>query len=420
MNQDKHSDHEYYAELCALSTSGDLNRKEWQELRHHLDECVPCSNRMEQYGAVFTSGMATLFGSSVRPVDSPELSRSHSNAKRKLFAKLPNATVEKGRLASFTSPFYLRPAFAYSMVIFAIAASTAAGFRWGLRSGRNTPPPIVAATSGELVHLVTARDVLNQKLELQARTIDRLSAVANQQTSEVMKLKELLRSSQSRYRTLASQEGTEASELNALHHERDKLALTLEQTSSSLHDVQDELSAARAQHQQDQLRSASLEREITETRAQETRANRTVDEQQQYLASDRDIRELMGARNLYIVDVFDVDNKGRMSKAFGRIFYTKEKSLIFYAFDLDQQRGIRNAAFQAWGRKSAGQDLPLNMGIFYLDNESNRRWVLKFDDPEKLEQVDSVFVTVEPKGGSRRPSGKQLLYASLRTRPNHP
>jgi hypothetical protein len=45
---------------------------------------------------------------------------------------------------------------------------------------------------------------------------------------------------------------------------------------------------------------------------------------------------------------------------------------------------------------------------------------LKFDDPEKLAQIDSVFVTVEPHGGSKKPSGKQLLYASLRTQPNHP
>jgi hypothetical protein len=60
------------------------------------------------------------------------------------------------------------------------------------------------------------------------------------------------------------------------------------------------------------------------------------------------------------------------------------------------------------------------MGIFYLDNEANRRWVLKFDNPEKLAQINAVFVTVEPNGGSHKPAGKQLLYASLRSLPNHP
>jgi hypothetical protein len=42
------------------------------------------------------------------------------------------------------------------------------------------------------------------------------------------------------------------------------------------------------------------------------------------------------------------DNATR--KPYGRLFYTKEKSLIFYAYDLDQQGVKRVQAFQAWGR----------------------------------------------------------------------
>jgi hypothetical protein len=34
--------------------------------------------------------------------------------------------------------------------------------------------------------------------------------------------------------------------------------------------------------------------------------------------------------------------------------------------------------------------------------------------------IDAVFVTVEPNGGSQHPRGKQLLFAYLRTSPNHP
>jgi len=37
-----------------------------------------------------------------------------------------------------------------------------------------------------------------------------------------------------------------------------------------------------------------------------------------------------------------------------------------------------------------------------------------------LEQIDAVFVTVEPAGGSRKPSGKPLLFAYLKVDPNHP
>jgi hypothetical protein len=141
---------------------------------------------------------------------------------------------------------------------------------------------------------------------------------------------------------------------------------------------------------------------------------------QELLEHDRDIRELMGARELYMADVHDVSGKGT-AKTYGRVFYTKGKSLIFYAFDLDTQPGVQNArSFQAWGRKGPDKEQAHSLGIFYEDNSSKKRWVLKADDPKSLEDIDAVFVTVEPHGGSQHPSGKQLLFASLRISPNHP
>jgi hypothetical protein len=103
------------------------------------------------------------------------------------------------------------------------------------------------------------------------------------------------------------------------------------------------------------------------------------------------------------------------------VFYTKGKSLLFYAFDLDGKPAVGDAhAFQAWGRIDADRARPINMGILYMDSEANRRWVLKCDDPQLLALIDAVFVTLEPKGGSHKPTTKPLLYAYLRTAPNHP
>jgi hypothetical protein len=124
--------------------------------------------------------------------------------------------------------------------------------------------------------------------------------------------------------------------------------------------------------------------------------------------------------------VFDVDSSSRTQKPFGRVFYTQGKSLIFYAFDLDREPGVVNAsanAFQVWGQREApqGQQVsPMNLGILYMDNESNRRWVMRFDDPKQLAEIDAVFVTVEPQGGSHKPTGKPFLYALLRNEANHP
>ncbi|HKF24929.1 MAG TPA: anti-sigma factor, partial [Candidatus Acidoferrum sp.] len=61
-----------------------------------------------------------------------------------------------------------------------------------------------------------------------------------------------------------------------------------------------------------------------------------------------------------------------------------------------------------------------NLGIFYEDNAAKKRWVLKANDPRALDDIDAVFVTIEPNGGSPSPSGKQLLFAYLRAKPNHP
>ena len=39
---------------------------------------------------------------------------------------------------------------------------------------------------------------------------------------------------------------------------------------------------------------------------------------------------------------------------------------------------------------------------------------------QTLQQIDAVFVTVEPHGGSEKPSGKPLLFAYLKVNANHP
>lgn len=72
------------------------------------------------------------------------------------------------------------------------------------------------------------------------------------------------------------------------------------------------------------------------------------------------------------------------------------------------------------GSEQPDREQAINLGIFYEDSVAKKRWVLKFDDGRKLDQINAVFVTVEPQGGSHKPNGKPLLFASLRIDPNHP
>src|SRR6266446_5388104 len=98
-------------------------------------------------------------------------------------------------------------------------------------------------------------------------------------------------------------------------------------------------------------------------------------------------KDLMGARDLYIAEIYDVAKTGDTQKPFGRVFYTKDKSLVFYGYDLDQQPGIKNAGtFQAWGRRGADHQHEVSLGILYQDDSSKKRWVLKVNDAATLAQ----------------------------------
>jgi hypothetical protein len=134
---------------------------------------------------------------------------------------------------------------------------------------------------------------------------------------------------------------------------------------------------------------------------------------------DRRIQSLFGARNLHIVDVYDVDGNGKTKRAFGRVYYAERTLLVFYAFDLDLKRRNRSAtAFQAWGYREVGSGKPQDLGLFHLDDPSASRWALKVDDPNILDHIDAVFVTLEPSYGSSAPKGRRLLYANLVGSPN--
>jgi len=163
-------------------------------------------------------------------------------------------------------------------------------------------------------------------------------------------------------------------------------------------------------------------------RAQIDRLTATIREQTDVMQRDRellsagkDIRDLMAARNLRMVDVQDVGSPGKMRRIPGRIFYTQGKQLIFYAYDLQNRGNVNRVDFQVWGKKEGRSQAPRSLGILYIDDSTQNRWVLKFEDPDVLAQIDQVFVTVEPRGGSQRPTGKQLLSAAfLNDEPNHP
>ena len=434
--------HQEFRELCALSVRGRLSSDEHSRLERHLARCSACSDLLKEYEGTVRLGL-----SSVGPDLMPDLASalplgSTASAKRKLFQRLRSEGVPlRSRstadlLWSDSPERYLRIAASvrrvlalghaqtmmrYAAAIVVAVLALVAMYRLGERKGSQVSnvreqslPNGSHVLEQQVGNLTQDGQALAAELRNRDRLIEDITNSRNRELLEVGRLKEQDKNLQDAIATAGEREGHLASE-------RDAVSEQLKLAQASLAKTEENLAGLRQQRESDLIRATDLETRIAGLSQRLKDREDTIEEQQRLLAADRDIRELMGARDLYLAEVYDVGRNGDTQKPFGRIFFTKNKSLIFYAYDLDQQPGVKNtSAFQAWGQRGPDRKRTLSLGIFYQDNTANRRWVLKVDDPKTLQQIDAVFVTVEPQGGSREPSGHRLLVASLRVEPNHP
>jgi hypothetical protein len=441
MNVDRQTQfgcNEEFAELCALSTTGSLSDDERLHLERHLASCEKCSALLRDYRSLASEGVAKLAVelNLDEGLESADHDWAQAEAKDRILnqvkvgdsARVEIASQLTSEAAAFWGGITSQPQTVRVLTIAAaIVVAVLLGYQFGFRRGANhasTQSPAVVGASVEqrLVDLREQREALDALLAANSKTIAALSERSEREEGELAELKNEKSSLEKTTSQLSSTNEQQAGTLDSVSAQRDDLQRKLQDAQQSLQSVRDQLNKSQDERQKALLQTAGLEIRIGELTTALREAGESSDQQKDFLASDRDIRELMGARQLYIADVFDVDHNGKKRKPFGRVFYTKGKSLIFYAFDLDQQPGSRNAkAFQVWGSPYEDQSSPVSLGIFYMDSEANRRWVLKSDDPTTLAQINAVFVTVEPYGQSKTPSGKPFLYAYLRTAPaNHP
>ena len=435
--------HEEFLELCAAATAGELTAAEQARLYSHLAVCQECRQAISDFEAATRVTVSALEELPTTDGTSSE-AWSVEEAESRFFKRLdreqrhiPGAARIEGdserlmqgrRFAYRASQIHWREVwltFAAAVLLAVALGITAhkAGTKRGIDAARTIPVPAKENPPALEVQVSDpgyARAQLQAKLAESARTIDDLKRQLAEQIRIVSSLK-------SAATVLATSNSVQNSSQQVVDAEKPNRDAELSLAQTRLQELQKTVDAATAQRDENARQAASLEAKVNELTQMVQTRDQVLDQKeaevakgQELLEHDRDIRELMGARDLYMADVHDVSGKGT-EQTYGRIFYTKGKSLIFYAFDLDAQPGFRNAkSFQAWGHKGPDKAQVRSLGIFYEDNASKKRWVLKAEDPKSLEDIDAVFVTVEPHGGSERPSGKQLLFASLRITPNHP
>ena len=424
------SSHEHFEELCALAASGQLSSAEFAELQAHLNQCDACRTTSAEFVQVLCQGLPLVDPkSNVRSRPLGWWARRSSSRKRFLAQAQTRGfhfSREVWQQESWKEKLFfsfLRPRYATAIVL--VLLSTAVGIL-GFRLWQRQAQWSAALAEEALLHtkiseLERTNTQLEEKLTAQTQSIEMLendlTKARNNHASALAHMRaldELLEESRNTTQVITrdveqAEQRAKRVEKQVGEKERQLAALSVEiqnlRAADSTHD-------ATITALQTRMNELSVELEIQ---------TRELQRERRLLAASRDIRELMGARNLHIVDVHDVDGRGKTQQSFGRVFYTEGKSLIFYAFDLDEARQTKaKHSYQAWGNREGSHRAAISLGIFYLDNQAQQRWILKYEDPKVLRQINAVFVTVEPFGGGKRPSGRQLLYAYLDNQANHP
>lgn len=429
--------HDEFLELCAVSTSGQLNQDEQKKLDEHLAVCSTCREAVKQYESLVAHVAPAIAAEETAEHIDPGPSWSQQRAEAALLNRIAQeenrervATREQQSEgmsgARSVLPFAGNSTWRHVWTLYAagVLLAFALGiclYQVGMRRGVDTAKLSISPSiqnqislEAQLSDAAHERQLALAQVAQREHEISDLRKGLEEQSAVVAEMK-------TAQEQLAADRRKDDAVKQDLAKREAELNEKLEAAGASNQMLQQKLDSLTKQSTEEQQRSVQLTAQVKElTQALHDRDS-ALDQKDELLAKDRDIRELMGARDLYVAEVYDVNRTGETQKPYGRVFYTRGKSLIFYAYDLDQEPEVRTAStFQAWGQRGPDRQKALSLGIFYVDNAAKKRWVLKLDDPKTLAQLDAVFVTVEPHGGSHKPSGAPLLFAYLKADPNHP
>jgi hypothetical protein len=414
--------HEHFEELCALATIGQLSAEEHEELLAHLRACDRCKRTEDDFALILDQLPAAappnlsgdteeLLSASLRQ---KFLERAAAEGVRFTDEVLRPRRQFSLRLSGWRSR-YPRLAIAAMVLSAIVAIGVAAALCYSGVEFFSKHGPLLGTQTTKRTEIGPSKSADPRTGMPEQKLVATPSAETPNQDSE-RKLQFL---QQQLVQALEEKKHVQAQ----LERVNQQLSL-LEAHSTTSEQALSEANAEVQQLKNDEALAAAtiVEREnkIKELADEITAQASAAERERQLSMAANDVRELMGARNLHITDVYDFDGRGKRDKSFGRVFYTEGKSLIFYAFDLAQKGPASKGTFQAWGQREGGGTFARSLGVFHIDDGAQKRWVLRVNDARLLSSIDSVFVTVEPAPGRDKPSGKRLLYAYLGTQANHP
>jgi hypothetical protein len=413
--------HEYFEELAAIAALGELDPSQLRDLNLHLTVCARCKQTNDEYTTLHSARPA-LSSEMIDLIESRRETVKAAFLRQIATASIPAHKNLEHADKSPTPGLHFR---SFRLLCSGLAAAAVLGFVFWIgtiyehsvlrASGRVSAAshsPVIQTTAAPL----TARD--NKQAESSKQPIDAANELARNLKEERQRNAELSAALNEKERALLDAEN----ERVALRQQLDLETEESHRTQSLLAARLEELSRVETSKLNDANTLVALRYQVQDLTEKLNDQKQNLDRERQLLVSGRDIRDIIGARNLHIIDVYDTDPEGRTKTSFARAFYTEGKSLIFYAYDLPAKRTEDGKfVYAAWGEKNGDKKKVQNLGILLNDDKGQKRWVLNFSDPRVLAEIDSVFITLERVGSDGDgPSGKRLLTAYLESQPNHP
>ncbi len=412
------SDHSHYEELAALAAGGYLDDEELSAFQKHSDSCARCKNAVAQFGEVIHFGLP-LVQSRVRRGISMITSRPNPGATERFIRRASSEGIEFSRDVRKRDSFpKLNLSLAAGLGVF---AALLLALLYGFRVPGHTAPQRDQQNARQVQQQLEQLTRQNSTL---VATVSKLQQTLVEQQHESGGLRAQLAAQNAAAASARSnnEQALSAATLSASHEAQslEEAEAQRKKLEKQLADAGAELARLNQARTSDHAELVAEQVQINQLSEQLKTATTNIDMDRQLAAAGKDVRDLMGARQLHVVDVRDTDPNGKAGKAFGRVFLTEGKSLIFYAFDLtDAKKMNAKQTFQVWGQQEGKTGSVRSLGFLYVDDKAQRRWALKTEDAAAVNEIDSVFVTVEPEGGAKKPSSQRLLYAYL-GEANHP
>lgn len=404
-------EHSRFEELCALAAAGQISMADLAELELHLRECAACRKAQADFVEI-----ASMWPTDT---DAQEYSRKPgSTLHQRILSKMqaagvrfsPPALAESGRRGRIEVIGRTRIlAYAVAAAVL-LMAGIGLGFAMAPRLFSPFGPQLVVAVPSPAPQLLQPAEHVGSAVRQNAPKLDggQLTAKLATAIAELARTREQLATAERQLIKAQDLNNHQATEMASLQAAGDQARADATSAQAQLMKFKDVHTA--------ELVAAQYRAHEAETKLADQAA--ALDRERQLLGAGREIRDIIGARNLHIVDVADVGGGG-IEKPFGRVFYTEGKSLIFYAYDLANTKGKQT--FTAWGYREGDPRSTRVLGILLNDDQGQKRWSLKLNDTKILAEIDSVFVTLEPSDSPGDwPKGKKLLNAYLGTPANHP